>query len=171
MGTGSNKHVVGLDAVKSLFSSSCPIVVKHCSISLGAMNEAEVLDAVESTFVIVFLMLSILSVNKFIKSLLLNCEEICSLGGVWLFVNLATVLNKNLGLFWLLSMSLRICSVLAAFRACHTGHIAGHTVFPGNSKDFQVSFSPFALKITRFFLERMGINVVPWRSTFFSNLF
>ncbi len=58
-GTGSNKHVVGLDAVMCLFSSSCPIVVKHCSFSLGAMNEAEVLDAVESTFVIVFLMLSI----------------------------------------------------------------------------------------------------------------
>ncbi len=34
------------------------------------------------------------------------------------FVNLATVLNKNLGLFWLLSTSLRICSVLATFRAC-----------------------------------------------------
>ncbi len=32
--------------------------------SLGAMNEAEVLDAVESTFVIVFLILSILSVKK-----------------------------------------------------------------------------------------------------------
>ncbi len=40
------------------------------------MNEAEVLDAVEPTFVIVFLMLSILSVKKFIKSLLLNCEGI-----------------------------------------------------------------------------------------------
>ncbi len=66
VGTGSNKHVVGLDAVISLFSSSCPIVVKHCSISLGAMNEAELLDAVESTFVILFLMLSILS--------LLNCD-------------------------------------------------------------------------------------------------
>ncbi len=52
VGTGSNKHVVGLDAVISLFSSSCPIVGKHCSFSLGAMNEAEVLDAVESTFVI-----------------------------------------------------------------------------------------------------------------------
>ncbi len=38
-----------------LFSSSCPIVVKQCSFSLGAMNEADVLDAVESTFVIVFL--------------------------------------------------------------------------------------------------------------------
>ncbi len=47
MGTGSNKHV-GLDAVISL------------------------LDAVASTFDIVFLMLSILSVNTFIKSLLLN---------------------------------------------------------------------------------------------------
>jgi len=58
VGTGYNKHVVGLDAVIS-FSSSCPIVVKQCSFSLGAMNEAEVLDAVESTFVIVFLMLSI----------------------------------------------------------------------------------------------------------------
>ncbi len=55
MGTGSNKHVVGLDAVIRLFSSSCPIVVKQCSFSLGAMNEADVLDAVESTFVIVFL--------------------------------------------------------------------------------------------------------------------
>ncbi len=118
VGTGSNRHVVGLDAVISLFSSSRPIVVKHCSFSLGAMNEAEVLDAVEPTFVIVFLMLSILSVKKFIKSLLLNCEGIFKSGDVWLFVNLATVLNKNLGLFWLLSMSLRICSVLAAFRAC-----------------------------------------------------
>ncbi len=70
VGTGSNKHVVGLDAVISLFSSSCPIVLKHCSFSLGAMNEAEVLDAVESTFVIVFLILSILSVkNILLKAL------------------------------------------------------------------------------------------------------
>ncbi len=46
VGTGSNKHVVGLDSVISLFSSSCPIVVKHCSFSLGVMNEAGVLDAV-----------------------------------------------------------------------------------------------------------------------------
>ncbi len=59
MGTGYNKHVVGLDAMISLFSSYCPIVVKQCSFSLGAMNVAEVLDAVESTFIIVFLMLSI----------------------------------------------------------------------------------------------------------------
>ncbi len=43
---------------------------------MGAMNEAEVLDAVEPTFVIVFLMLCILSVKKFIKSLLLNSEGI-----------------------------------------------------------------------------------------------
>ncbi len=57
VGTGSNKHVVGLDAVISLFSSFCPLVVKQCSFSLGAMNKAEVLDTVESTFVIVFLML------------------------------------------------------------------------------------------------------------------
>ncbi len=49
--------------------------------------------------------------------------------------------------------------------------IAGHTVFPRNSKDVQVSFSPFALKITSFFLERMGITAVPWRRKFFSNLF
>ncbi len=117
VGTGSNKHVVGLDAVMHLFSSSCPIVVKHCSFYLGAMNKAEVLDTVESTFVIVFLMLSILSVNKFIKSFLLNCEGIYRSGDICLFVNLATVLNKNLGLFWLLSIRLRICSVLADFRA------------------------------------------------------
>ncbi len=38
VGTGSNKHVVGLDAVISLFSSSCPIVVKHCSFSLGTFS-------------------------------------------------------------------------------------------------------------------------------------
>ncbi len=74
MGTGSNKHVVGLDAVISLFCSSYPIVVKQCCFYLGVMNEAEVLDAVESTFVIVFLMLSNFSVNKCIMSLLLNCE-------------------------------------------------------------------------------------------------
>ncbi len=107
--TGSNKHVVGLDAVINLFSSSCPIVVKQCSFSLGAMNQTEVLDAVESTFVIVFLMLSILSVKKLIKSLLFNCEGIVRLGDICLFVNLATVLNKNLGLFWLLTMNLWIC--------------------------------------------------------------
>ncbi len=64
------------------------------------MNEAGVLDAVEYTFVIVFLILSILSVNKFIKSLLLNCEGIFRLGDICLFVNLATVINQNLGLFW-----------------------------------------------------------------------
>ncbi len=84
----------------SVISSSCPIVVKQLNFSLGAMNEAEVLDAVESTFVIVFLILSILSVKKFIKSLLLNCEGIFRSGDICLFVNLATVLNKNLGLFW-----------------------------------------------------------------------
>ncbi len=88
VGTGSNKHVVGLDAVISLFSSSCPIVVKQCSFSLGAMNEAGVLDAVESTFHIVFLILSILSVKKFIKSLLLNCEGIFRSGDICLFVYL-----------------------------------------------------------------------------------
>ncbi len=59
------------------------------------MNDAEVLDAVESTFVIVFLILSILSVKKFIKSLLLNCEGIFRSGDICLFVNLATVLIKN----------------------------------------------------------------------------
>ena len=57
------------------------MVVKHCSLSLGAMDETEVLDAVESTFAIVFLMLSILSVKKFIKSLLFN--GIFESGGVW----------------------------------------------------------------------------------------
>ncbi len=62
-----------------------------------------------------------------------------------------------------LSMRLRICSVLAV--------IAGHTVFPRNSKNVQVSFSPFVFKITNLFLEKMGITVVPRRSTFFSNLF
>ncbi len=65
-----------------LFSSSCPIVVKQCSFSLGAMSEAEVLDTVESTFVIVFLMLFIFSVKKFIKSLLLNCEGIFRSGDI-----------------------------------------------------------------------------------------
>ncbi len=82
VGTGSNKHVVGLDTVIRLFSSSCPIVVKQCSFSLGAMNKAEVLDAVESIFVIVFLMFSILSVNEFIKSLLLNREGIFRSGDI-----------------------------------------------------------------------------------------
>ncbi len=112
--------------------------------------------------------LYLLSVKKFLKSLVLNCGGIFRSGDVWLFVNLATVLNKNLGLFWLLSMGLRICSVLAAFRACLFLDIL---FFHAISKNFQVIFSPFALKITNFFLERMGITVVPWRSTFFSNLF
>ncbi len=43
--------------------------------------------------------------------------------------------------------------------------------FPRNSKDFQVSFSPFALKNTSFFLERMGITAVPWAQHFFSLTF
>ncbi len=120
VGIGSNKHVVGLDAVISLFSSSCPIVVKHCSFSLGAMNEAEVLEAVESTFFIVIPMLSILSVNKFLKSILLNCEGIFRLGDICLYVNISILLNKNLRLFWLLSMSLRICSILAAFKPVYS---------------------------------------------------
>ncbi len=68
-------------------------------------------------------------------------------------------------------MSLRIYSVLAVFRACLYLDIDIDMVFPRDSKDFQVSFSPCALKITSFFLERMGITVVPWRSMFFSNLF
>ncbi len=54
VGTGSNKHVVGSDAVISLFSTSCPIVVKHCIFSLGVMNESEVLDAVESTSDVIY---------------------------------------------------------------------------------------------------------------------
>ncbi len=98
VGTGSNKHVVGLDAVISLFSSSCPIVVQQLSFSLGALNEAEVRCRIY--IVIAFLILSILSVKIFIKSLLLNCEGIFRSGDICLFVNLATVLNKNLGLFW-----------------------------------------------------------------------
>ncbi len=67
-----------------LFSYSCPNAVKHCSISLGAMHfiwhKDELQDAVDSTFVIGFPMLSILSVKKCIKSLLLNCEGKFSLG-------------------------------------------------------------------------------------------
>ncbi len=86
---------------KSLWiKASAKCVNVNVSFSLGAMNEAEVLDTVETTFVIVFLMLSILSVKKFIMSLLLNCEGIFRSGDICLFVNLATVLNKNLGLFW-----------------------------------------------------------------------
>ncbi len=54
VGTGSNKHVVGLDAVTSLFSVSCPVVVKQFSFSLGVTNETELQDAVDSTFVIIF---------------------------------------------------------------------------------------------------------------------
>ncbi len=54
MGTGSNKHVVGLDAVISLFSFSCPVVVKQFSFSLGVTKETELQDAVDSTFVIIF---------------------------------------------------------------------------------------------------------------------
>ncbi len=64
--------------------SSCPIVVKYSSFSLGAVNEAEVLDAVESTLVIVFLMLSILSVKNLSTAfdlvdhnILLSCLESC----------------------------------------------------------------------------------------------
>ncbi len=66
VGTGSNKHVVGLDAVISLFISSCPIVVKNCSFSLGATNGTVLQDDVDPIIVIVFLILSVLSVKKFI---------------------------------------------------------------------------------------------------------
>ncbi len=41
----------------------------------------------------------------------------------------------------------------------------------GYVRNLDVSVSPFALKITSFFLERMGITVVPWHSNFFSNVF
>ncbi len=46
-------------------------------------------------------MLSILSVNKFLKSSLLNCEGIFRYDDICLFVNklLATVLNKTLDYF------------------------------------------------------------------------
>ncbi len=37
--------------------------------------------------------------------------------------------------------------------------------------DNRVRFSPVALTIMSFFLERMGVTVVPWHSKFFSNLF
>ncbi len=46
----------------------------------------------------------------YLKSLLLNCEGILWSGDICLFVNLITMLNKNLGLFWL-SMSLRILTL------------------------------------------------------------
>ncbi len=62
--------------------TKCIAVVKQCSFSFGAMNEAEVLDAVESKFVLVFLMLYIFSVKKFIKSLLLNCDGIFRSGDI-----------------------------------------------------------------------------------------
>ncbi len=67
VGTETNNYVVGLDAVIRLSSSSCPIDVKHSSFTWGAINKADLLDAVESTFVIVFRMKSILSVKKFIN--------------------------------------------------------------------------------------------------------
>jgi len=118
VGIGFNKYVVGLDVVISLFSFFCFIVVKYCSLFLGAIDKIKVLDVVEFIFVIVFLMLFILLVKKFIKLLLFNCEGIFRSGGVWLFVNLVIVLNKNFGLFWLFFMSLWICSVLVVFRVC-----------------------------------------------------
>jgi len=59
------------------------MVLKYCSLFLGAMDEIEVLDVVEFIFVIVFLMLFILLVKKFIKLLLLNVDGIFELGGVW----------------------------------------------------------------------------------------
>ncbi len=92
----------------SLFSSSCPIVVKQCSFSLGAMNEAEVLDVV---------MLSILSVKKLINVSLLNCEGIFRSGDICLFVNLATVLNKTWIVLVIIYKFVDMV-VLAAFRAC-----------------------------------------------------
>jgi len=44
VGIGSNKHVVGLDAMISLFSSSCPIVVKRFSCSRGAIKAQGKID-------------------------------------------------------------------------------------------------------------------------------
>lgn len=50
------------------FISSCPIVVKHCSFLGGEMKETEVLDTLDSTFLIIFLRLSNLEkeINKVI---------------------------------------------------------------------------------------------------------
>ncbi len=85
------------------------------------------------------------------------------------FVNLATVLNKKtLDCFGDFIYEFADMLGPGSFKSLS---IAGHTVFPCNSKNVQVSFSLFALKIKSFFLERTGITVVPWRSTFFSNLF
>ncbi len=99
VGTGSNKHVVGLDAVISLFSSSCPIVVKEFFFGCDEFSSSTRHCRIYFCYCISDI-IYILSVKKFIKSLLLNCEGIFRSGDICLFVNLATVLNKNLGLFW-----------------------------------------------------------------------
>ncbi len=79
MGTGSNKHVVGLDAVIHLFSSSCPIVVKHCIFSLGVTNETITRRC--RSYICYCISDAIQFISKEIN-ILLNCEGIFSSGDV-----------------------------------------------------------------------------------------
>ncbi len=118
---GSNKHIVDLNAVISLLSSSCPTDVKHCNLPCTAVRgnywswnirccqRVYIYNCISEAL--------IFSLKKFFKSLLLNCDGQFLLGDVWLFGNLSSVLNKKP---WTVLVILYECVQMLnpAFRAC-----------------------------------------------------
>jgi len=99
VGIGSSIHVVDFDDLTSLDNSSSPKAVNELNFSSGTLQCTVWRDTVvDGCMVIIFsLILSILQVKKFIKSLLLCSLETSEVEALFL-VNLATVSNKYLGL-------------------------------------------------------------------------
>ncbi len=81
-------------------------------------------------------------------------------GEICLFVNLATVLNKKT---WIV---LVIIYEFADMLGLYLDILFFHAILKTSKLVFLHLRSRF--RVSFFFFERMGITVVPWRSTFFS---
>ncbi len=98
-GIGSNIHVVGLANFTSLYNSSSPIIENEWNCSSGDLYCTIWCDTVADGCMVTMwsLIVSILEVKYFKKSMLLCCWEMSTPVDALFFVNFATVLNKYLG--------------------------------------------------------------------------
>ncbi len=103
-GIGSNIHVVGLADLTSLYNSSSPIVENEWNWSSGDLYCTIWCDTVADGCMVTIwsLIVSILEVKLFIKSLLLCCWEMSTTVDALFFVNFVTVLNNCLYVYCLL---------------------------------------------------------------------
>ncbi len=99
-GIGSNIHVVGLANLRRLYTSSSPIIENEWNCSSGDLYCTIWCDTVADGCMVTMwsLIVSILEVKYFKKSVLLCCWEMSTPVDALFFVNFATVLNKYLGL-------------------------------------------------------------------------